>query len=254
MIPILSTTTTSPAGTWRILLLLALLSFRVLARAEEPAPTASDLREVGSSELASLLEKALRQEWKVQDGDLVVTFEKAPPEVRIPPGELSLRWVTRLAQPNRRVFPQFELVVDGRLAGKHACPIHVEWFREVWVAETALTAQTPVGHDVLKRQRLDTLALNETPWMGDPSVDECSTTSPVSAGSVVLDRQVRKRPLIHRGETVAARLQDGSLSVEFQAVALEDGYRGGGMKVRSLLKPVEMRGKVLNETTVVVVR
>lgn len=224
-------------------------------RAEEPAarePQAT--RVVEPAEVTALLEQALRKEWRIEDGDLVVSFEKSLPEIRVPSGELSLRWITRLSQPTRRIFPQFELVVDGRPVGRHALPVHLEWFREVWVADGSLAAQAHLGSDVVRRQRTDALALTGTPWMADPSEEECSLVSPVAAGSVILERHVRRRPLIHRGETVAARLQDGSLNVEFQAVALEDGYRGGGLRVRSLLKPVEMRGKVLNETTVVVVR
>jgi flagella basal body P-ring formation protein FlgA len=222
---------------------------------DEPAPKdVPILRTVEPAEITSILEQALRKEWKIEEGDLMVSFEKTLPEIRVPAGELSLRWVTRLSQPARRIFPQFELVVDGRPVGKHALPVHLEWFREVWVAESPLAAQAHLGTDVLKRQRVDALSLAGTPWMGDPSEDECSVVTPVASGSVVLERHVRRRPLIHRGETVAARFQDGSLAVEFQAVALEDGYRGSGVRVRSLLKPVEMRGKVLNETTVVVAR
>ncbi len=223
--------------------------------AEESAPPkAQALRTVEPGEIIAVLEQALRKEWKIEDGDLVVSFDKSLPEIRVPTGELSLRWVTRLSQPSRRLFPQFELVVDGRPVGRHALPVHLEWFREVWVADSSLAAQAHLGTDVVRRQRVETLSLTGNPWMGDPSGDECAIANPVAAGSVVLERHVRRRPLIHRGETIAARLQDGSLAVEFQAVALEDGYRGSGLRVRSLLKPVEMRGKVLNETTVVVVR
>ena len=225
-----------------------------LVSEEPPSKEAPALRAVESAEITAILDQALRKEWKIDDGDLVVSFEKSLPEIRVPAGELSLRWVTRLSQPARRIFPQFELVVDGRPVGRHALPVHLEWFREVWVAEGSLAAQAHVGSDVLKRQRVDTLSLAGNPWMGDPADDECSIATPVASGSVILERHVRRRPLIHRGETVAARFQDGSLAVEFQAVALEDGYRGSGLRVRSLLKPVEMRGKVLNETTVVVVR
>jgi len=234
--------------------ILAWALSRCLVAEEPSAKEAPPLRAVESSEITSILEQALRKEWKIDDGDLVVSFEKSLPEIRVPAGELSLRWVTRLSQPARRIFPQFELVVDGRPVGRHALPVHLEWFREVWVAEGPLAAQAHVGSDVLKRQRVDTLSLAGSPWMGDPAADECSIATPVASGSVVLERHVRRRPLIHRGETVAARFQDGSLAVEFQAVALEDGYRGSGLRVRSLLKPVEMRGKVLNETTVMVVR
>ena len=235
-------------------LLAAVACLARVAAAETASAEPPSLREVDATELSSLLTHALRQEWRIEDGDLVVALDKAPPEVRIPAGEVSIRWITRLSQPSQRAFPQFELVVDGRPAGRHALPLRIEWFREVWIVESPLAVQAPLHADSLKRKRMDVLSVTGAPWMGDPAEDECTVVSPVASGSILMDRHLRKRPLIHRGETVAARLQDGSLSVEFQAVALDDGYRGGSLRVRSLLKPVEMRGKVLNETTVVVAR
>jgi flagella basal body P-ring formation protein FlgA len=80
------------------------------------------------------------------------------------------------------------------------------------------------------------------------------TSSPIPAGAVLLERSLRRKPAIRRGDTISARLEEGALSVEFQAIALEDGFKGGTLKFRSALKPVELKGKVINETIVVVVR
>jgi len=230
------------------------LAFRACMAGDLALPATAELRTVDAPELIGLIEQELRREWKVQEGQLTVSFDRAAPEIRIPAGETTLRWVTRQPQPMRRLFPQFELVVQGRVVGRYACQVQVEWLKEVWVAEASMVAQSPIGSDTLKRQRMDVLSLQGLPWSGDPQSEECNVIAPIPAGAVILERQVRRRPLIQKGETVSARLQEGPLSVEFQAVALEDGYRGGGLRMRSLLKPVEMRGKVLNETTVVVVR
>ncbi|MFM7214384.1 MAG: hypothetical protein ACKO3H_05860, partial [Verrucomicrobiota bacterium] len=89
--------------------ILAWALSRCLVAEETPAKETPPLRAVESSEITSILEQALRKEWKIDDGDLVVSFEKSLPEIRVPAGELSLRWVTRLSQPARRIFPQFEL-------------------------------------------------------------------------------------------------------------------------------------------------
>ena len=243
------------------LLFMAGLVFRLSAAAGDFLPVKVELespkvelREVAPEELTALLEKALRQEWRVVDGDLMVEMEKTPSPVSVPLGEISLRWVTRLSQPSRRVHPQFEILVEGRPAARLAFPIRVQWLREVWVAESPLVSQSLLSSSAIKRQKMDVLGLAGTPWTGDPAVDDWTVTAPVASGGVILDRCIRKRPLLRRGETVAARLEDGFLSVEFQAVALEDGFKGGMVRLRSLLNPVELKGKVINESAVVIVR
>lgn len=135
------------------------LALRACRAGDLALPATAELRTVDAPELSSLIEQELRREWKVQEGQLTVSFDRAAPEIRIPAGETTLRWVTRQPQPMRRLFPQFELVVQGRVVGRYACQVQVEWLKDVWVAEASLVAQSPIGSDTLKRQRMDVLSL-----------------------------------------------------------------------------------------------
>lgn len=140
------------------------------------------------------------------------------------------------------------------MAASLAIPIRVKWVREVWVTDSAIASQVALSATTLQRQSLDVLSLNGLAWSGDPVADDWMTSSPIPAGGVLLERSLRRKPAIRRGDTISARLEEGALSVEFQAIALEDGFKGGTLKLRSALKPVELKGKVINETIVVVVR
>lgn len=211
-------------------------------------------RAISAEELSGLLEQSLRTQWKIQDGTLNIEFERTPPAVIVPQGEITLRWTTQIQQPNRRVYPQFEIRVDGQSVTSLALPIRVRWVREVWITDSALASQAPLSANSLQRQSMDVLSLNGSAWSGDPAAEDWMTSSPVPAGGVLMERSLRRRPTIRRGDTISARLEEGALSVEFQAIALEDGFRGGTLKLRSALKPVELKGKVINETVVVVVR
>lgn len=236
-----------------LLMIRTVLAFACLSLiAGDASPSAQ--RTLGAEELAGLLEDSLKTLWKVQDGTLSVEFERPPAALVIPQGTTSLRWTTQIQQPSRRVYPQFEIRVDGHAVSSLAMPIRVRWTREVWVTDSALATQTPLSADSLQRQSIDVLSLNGSAWSGDPASEDWMTSSPVPAGGVLMERSLRRRPTIRRGDTISARLEEGALSVEFQAVALEDGFRGGTLKVRSALKPVELKGKVINETVVVVVR
>lgn len=211
-------------------------------------------RTLRPEELSALLEQSLRALWRVQDGSLNIEFEHTPPPVVVPAGEMSLRWLTQIQQPNRRIHPQFEIRVDGKAATTLALPVRVRWIREVWITDSPIPSQTPLSGSGLQRQSVDVLGLTGSPWAGDPALEDWVTASPIPAGGVLLERSLRRRPTIRRGDTVAARLEEGALSVEFQAVALEDGFKGGTLRLRSGLKPVELKGKVINETVVVLVR
>lgn len=236
-----------------LLLIRCLLGALSLALAAGDA-TSSTQRAMSGEELTGLLETSLRNLWKVQEGTLTVEFERTPPAISLPAGEPSLRWTTQIQQPNRRIYPQFEIRVDGQVAASLAIPIRVKWVREVWVADSAIATQVALSATSLQRQSLDVLSLNGPAWSGDPVADDWMTSSPIPAGAVLLERSLRRKPAIRRGDTVSARLEEGALSVEFQAIALEDGFKGGTLKLRSALKPVELKGKVINETIVVVVR
>ena len=236
-----------------LLLIRCLLGAVSLAMAAGDAASSTQ-RSMNGEELAGLLEASLRNLWKVQDGTLTVEFERTPPAISLPAGEPALRWMTQIQQPNRRVYPQFEIRVEGQVAASLAIPIRVKWVREVWVTDSAIASQVALSATTLQRQSLDVLSLNGSAWSGDPVADDWMTSSPIPAGGVLLERSLRRKPAIRRGDTISARLEEGALSVEFQAIALEDGFKGGTLKFRSALKPVELKGKVINETIVVVVR
>ncbi|MSU83497.1 MAG: flagellar basal body P-ring formation protein FlgA [Pedosphaera sp.] len=236
-----------------LLLIGCLLSAVSLALAADNAAISTQ-HPMSGEELTGLLENSLRNLWKIQDGTLTVEFERNLPPISLPPGEPSLRWTTQIQQPNRRIYPQFEIRVDGQVAASLAIPIRVKWIREVWVTDSPILSQVVLSANSLQKQSLDVLSLPGSAWSGDPIADDWMTSSPIPAGGVLMERSLRRRPAIRRGDTISARLEDGALSVEFQAIALEDGFKGGTMKLRSALKPVELKGKVINETIVVVVR
>jgi flagella basal body P-ring formation protein FlgA len=236
-----------------LLLIGCLMGALSLALAARDAASSTQ-RTMSGEELAGLLETSLRNLWKVQDGTLTVEFERNLPAISLPTGEPTLRWMTQIQQPNRRIYPQFEIRVDDQVAASLAIPIRVKWVREVWITDSAIASQVAISATTLQRQSLDVLSLNGSAWSGDPAADDWMTASPIPAGAVLLERSLRRRPAIRRGDTISARLEEGALSVEFQAIALEDGFKGGTLKFRSALKPVELKGKVINETIVVVVR
>lgn len=70
-----------------------------------------------------------------------------------------MRWTTQIQQPNRRIYPQFEIRVDGQVAASLAIPIRVKWIREVWVTDSPILSQVVLSANSLQKQSLDVLSL-----------------------------------------------------------------------------------------------
>ncbi|MGA2557197.1 MAG: flagellar basal body P-ring formation chaperone FlgA, partial [Verrucomicrobiota bacterium] len=72
----------------------------------------------------------------------------------------------------------------------------------------------------------------------------------VAAGLPVLNRVVRTRPLLKRGQLVDGVFEQGSLTISLKVEILEDGLPGQTIRVRNPKTRRELIGKVQNEETV----
>lgn len=68
----------------------------------------------------------------------------------------------------------------------------------------------------------------------------------------MLNRSVRARPIVQRGQLVEGIYQDGGLSISLKVELLEDGLPGQTIRVRNPKTKRELHGKVQNEQTVVI--
>jgi flagellar basal body P-ring formation protein FlgA len=71
-------------------------------------------------------------------------------------------------------------------------------------------------------------------------------------GAPILARVVRPRTVVHRGQSIAAMVQDGALMITLKVEALEDGAAGQVIRVRNPISRRDLRGKVLDEQNVLV--
>jgi len=75
---------------------------------------------------------------------------------------------------------------------------------------------------------------------------------PVAAGTPLLMRSVKARPLVHRGQSVAAVIQDGALAISLKVEVLEDGAAGQVIRVRNPISRRDLHGKVLDTGRILV--
>jgi len=73
----------------------------------------------------------------------------------------------------------------------------------------------------------------------------------ISRGEILRFYMLKERPLIMRGDAISLILNKDWGQVKVEGIALDDGYHGGNIGVKSILsRKKKMRGKVLDEKTV----
>src|SRR5262249_15299428 len=125
-------------------------------------------------------------------------------------------------------------------------------WREVWIAGAALKRGEPVRDAELAREKRDLLTLKDTVAdfaQGDAALE---LAEPVQTGAPLLARSVKLRPVVHRGQTAAALLQDGTLMITMKVEALEDGAPGQVIRARNPISHRDLRGTVVDHGTIIV--
>jgi flagella basal body P-ring formation protein FlgA len=77
---------------------------------------------------------------------------------------------------------------------------------------------------------------------------EAKTTIP--KGSTIFGWMIKKMPLVHRGSEIAVRVTASNLLVKAQGVALEDGYRGEKIKVKTKNSKKTLEGILISANEV----
>ncbi len=133
-----------------------------------------------------------------------------------------------------------------------AISVQAHVWRDAWVAHSMLKRGDSLADADITRERRDMLVLHEP--LADFTADRSTLeiAEPVGLGAPLFARSIRMMPVVHRGQTVQALLEDGSLSITMKVEVLEDGAPGQTIRVRNKQSLKDIRGKVLNEQTIVV--
>lgn len=210
-------------------------------------------RAFGEADLLSLLTAVLQQDFVKDKGELELRLTRPWTPRNVPDEVLALKV---LELPNTGVTPsfivRFELRTAHEILGTWQASVQAKVWREAWVARSALKRGQLVAEADLTRERRDVLTVRDTLAdfaAGDPTLE---LAEPLQAGTPLLARSVKVRPVIRRGQFAEARVQDGALQVTLKVEALEDGAPGQTIRARNPLSRRDFTGKVLDEQTILV--
>lgn len=221
----------------------------VLLHADEPSATT-----FGEPELHAALTAALQRDHVRDLGELELTLTRrwaALTVTNAAPVTLQILDLPTLGVTANFIV-RFALQAGGQPLGTWQMPVTARVWRDVWIARSPLRRGLPLTEADRVRERRDALQIRDA-YTGSEADDPwLELAESVPAGAPLLQRHVKARTLVRRGQVVEAVARSGALAVSLKVEVLEDGAAGQQVRVRNLQTKREFRGKVENETTVTV--
>jgi flagella basal body P-ring formation protein FlgA len=237
-----------------LLLLLAALPLRADETAVAQAPAAAPTqRTLDQAELTLLLTQTLQKEYVKDRGELELRITQSWTTKKISDEPLTVKIIEMPTIGVTSSFiVRFELRNAHESVGTWQLPVQAHVWREAWVAHSMLKRGDSLADADIARERRDVLVMHE------PLADFAAATStleiaePVGIGAPLFARSLKATPVVHRGQLVQAMVEDGSLSIVMKVEVLEDGAPGQVVRARNRQTQRDIRGKVLNEQTILV--
>jgi len=236
-----------------VFLFAAALPLRAADATNSPAPAAAAVeRTFEQSDLTTLLTAALQQDYVKDKGELELRLSQPWAARKVSDEPLTVKI---LDMPTIGVSPSFIVRFELRNAhesiGTWQLPVQAKVWREVWVAHSMLKRGDALADADIARERRDMLVMHE-PMAEFAERGTLEIAEPVGIGAPLFARSVRPMPVVHRGQTVQALIEDGSLSIAMKVEVLEDGAPGQLVRARNPQSQRDIRGKVLNDQTILV--
>jgi flagella basal body P-ring formation protein FlgA len=209
---------------------------------------------LSEKQLLQLLTSSLQQHYIKERGELELRLTRPWTPVNVPDEPLTLEV---LDLPTVGVTPAFIARFEFATSheehlGSWQAAVQAKVWREVWVARSPIKRGESVHGADLVRERRDMLVCREP--LADLAADDSALefAEPLQAGTPLFARLIRPRPIVHRGQSLAAMVQDGALLITLKVEALEDGALGQLIRVRNPLSRRDLHAKVVDEQNVLV--
>jgi flagella basal body P-ring formation protein FlgA len=242
--------------------LTSLATFSLYADEPSPAPAAAPAtaaavapaeRSFDQSDLVELLKTTLQQDYVKDKGELEINFTQPWASRKVSDDPLTIKI---LEMPTIGVsssfIVRFELRNEHGSIGAWQLPVRAHVWHDAWVAHAMLKRGDSLADADVTRERRDLLVIHESLADFTPGDSTLQITEPVGIGAPLFARSIKPMPVIHRGQTVNALIEQGTLNITMKVEVLEDGAPGQIVRARNQQSLRDIRGKVLNEQTILV--
>lgn len=210
-------------------------------------------RAFAEADVLELLTSTLQRDIVRDRGTLELRLSRAWAPISLPDEPLTLKV---LDLPTAGVTPafivRFELRTAHEAVGTWQASLQAKVLREIWVTRATLKRGDPLRDDDVVRERRDLLPLRDVLTELPAGEFPYELAETVPAGLPLTGRSFRLKSLVHRGQSAEAVVRDGSLSITMKVEVLEDGAPGQFVRARNQISKRELRGKVINEQTLLI--
>jgi|TARA_B100000959_G_C14912977_1_gene595955 flagella basal body P-ring formation protein FlgA len=213
-------------------------------------PAAS--KEITGSQLLPMVTEALQKTFEINDANLVLSPTRPLPTVPVPSDALvQVQIISHPSNgPTAFIRTQYALLVDGRRVGEWTGFFKAQLLKEVWLTGKIAARHTSLDKVKLIRKKVDVINLRTGVWEGKPN-STLQLTQGLGTGMVLLPRYVRRTPVIFRNQLVTGVLHYKALKIELRnLLALEEGAPGDTIRLRNNSSYKEIRGKIINGSSV----
>jgi flagella basal body P-ring formation protein FlgA len=210
-------------------------------------------RQLTDYDITDLLTSTLQRKYVNDLGELELHLARPWTPVTVPDEHLTLK-VFEL--PAAGMIPNFvvrcELWNGRERVGDWDLAVQASVWRDIPVAHSALTRGELLKDADVALERRDVLVQRDAFLNFSHADENLQLVENIPAGMPVLNRSVRVRPILQRGQTVDGIYQDGTLSISLKVELLEDGLLGQTVRIRNPKTKRELYGKVQNAQTVLI--
>jgi flagella basal body P-ring formation protein FlgA len=232
---------------------LILFLFAGLLNFVAAAEPARPMRAFTEADVLNLLTNALQRDYVKDRGELELNFTQSWTPPTLPDEPLTVKI---LELPTAGVTPnfiiRFQLCTTNENLGTWQAAVQAHVWRNVWVAHSTLRRGTPIAGADVANERYDVLKVREPLADFSPDDPNLELAEQVSAGVPLLERMLKPRTVIHRGQIANALVHDGALSVSTKVEVLEDGAPGQTIRARNLISRRDLSGRVLDDQTILI--
>lgn len=215
----------------RALLALLLLAAPAAAlRAQAPAPAAPAPAATAEDPWLPTLSALLASRYQTT-GDLRLSWIRPLPATA--PRDADLEILAAPPELASQILVQVRARDGAGRATEHVLVLRAELWRDGWTLRQPAALGTPLDLSRLESRPLDALRERDAFTVKADELPELDFARAVPAGRTLLWRDLARRPLVRRNQTVDVIASDGPLSVSLRAVALHDAARGEPVRVRN---------------------
>lgn len=207
-------------------------------------------RTLADKELIALLTEKLQPGPDSGEFELRLTSQWKPLPIPAEQEALDLRVISRPVTSRVSPLVRFELGSKGEMIGAYTVNVQASLFREVWVAQSAITPGTTLEEADIALERRDVLKEPAAPWIGRNRDQSTHFVHTLQAGGIVLARAVKTRPVVRRGQQIQAVARAGNVMISDKVEAMEDGAPEQFIKARNIRTQKVIVGKVVNASTI----